>query len=63
MDNGVDFNLIISLRENKEGRWSLDRFQESFKEFVEQGQLVDIETRSEWYTWSNRRGGTYHVAS
>ena len=41
----------------------MDRFWESFKEFVEQSQLVDIEIGSGWYMWSNKRGGTHHVES
>ena len=60
---GEDFNLITSLGEKKGGRRSLDRFVEYFINFVEQSQLVDMETRNGWFTWNNRRGGEHHVAS
>ena len=54
MDNnpwimGGDFNLIFSLGEKKGGRWSLDILQESFRDYIEQSQLVDMETRNGWF--------------
>ena len=60
---GGYFNLIFSLRENKGGRRNLDIFQESFRDFIEGSQFVDLETGNGWFTWNNRRGGEYHVAS
>ena len=47
---GGDFNLITYLEENKGGRWSLDILQESFRDYIEQSQLVDMETRNGWFT-------------
>ena len=44
---GGDFNLITSLGENKGGWRSMDILQEDFREFVEQIQLVEIETGNE----------------
>ena len=44
---GGDFNLITSLGEKKGGWRSMDILQEDFREFVEQIQLVDIETGNE----------------
>ena len=60
---GGDFNLITNLGERKGGRRALDKFQEAFNEFLARGSLVDVETRSGWFTWNNKRGGEYLVAS
>ena len=49
---GGDFNLITSPGEKKGGR-SMDRFHEAFRDFVEQSQLVEMETGNRWYTWNN----------
>ena len=54
---GGEFNMITSMGENKGGRRIMDRFQEAFRDFLEQSQLVDMETGNKWYTWNNRRGG------
>ena len=60
---GEDFNLITSLGEKKGGRRSLDRFQEAFRDFMEQSQRVDMETGNGWFTQNNRQGAEHHVAS
>ena len=60
---GGDFNLIANLGEKKGGRRALDKFQEAFSEFLARGSLVNMETGSGWFTWNNKRGGEYLVAS
>ena len=41
----------------------MDKYQESFSEFLSQSLLVDVETGNGWYTWNNKRGGEHLVAS
>ena len=60
---GGDFNLISNLEEKKGGRRTMDKFQEAFSECLAQGPLVDVETGSGWFTWNNKCGGEYLVAS
>ena len=55
--------MIANLGEKKGGRRTLDKFQEAFSEFLARGPLVDVETGSGWFTWNNKRGGEYLVAS
>jgi hypothetical protein len=58
---GGDFNLIRPWKIRKEGVH--DGYIESdFKELIDQLHLIDILLKGGWYTWSNRRGGTTHVA-
>ena len=45
---GGDFNLISNLGEKKGGRRTLDKYQESFCEFLSQSPLVDLETSIGW---------------
>ena len=60
---GGDFNLIANLGEKKGGRRALDKYQKAFSEFLAQSSLVDVETGSGWFTWNNKRGEEYLVAS
>ena len=55
--------MITTLRETKGGRRNMDKFQESFRDFIEESQLVDLEIGNGWFTWNNRQGWEYHVAS
>ena len=63
MGYGGDFNLIANLGEKKGGIRTLDKYQESFYEFMAQSPLVDLEMGTGWYTWNNKRGGEHVVAS
>ena len=60
---GWDFNMITSLREKKEGRNTLDKYQEDFGETLANSTLVDLEMGDGWFTWNNRRGNNNLVAS
>ena len=53
---------VVERGEKKGGRRNLDRFQESFRDFIEESQFVDLEIGNGWFTWNNQRGGEYHVA-
>ena len=35
------------------GRRNMDKFQESFRDFKEESQLVELEIGNEWFTWNN----------
>ena len=52
---GGHFNLISNLGENKGCRRILDKYQESFYEFLTQSSLVDLEIGNGWFTWNNKR--------
>ena len=41
---GGDFNLITALREKKQGRRVLDKYQEEFRDILAHSSLVDLET-------------------
>ena len=47
---GGDFNLIASIGEKKRGRHTLDKYQETFWDFLAQSPLVDLETGNGWFT-------------
>jgi exonuclease III len=59
---GGDFNLITSLEEKKGGLRRLDLKHLAFKEFIQDHQLIDLETNNGIYTWNNCRGGSQQVA-
>ena len=54
---GGDFNMITSLREKKGCCRILSQEDPSFKELVENCNLVDLETPNGLLTWNNNRGG------
>ena len=60
---GRDFNLISNLGEKKGGKRTIDEYKEDFSVFQAQSSFVDMETGNGWYTWNNKRGGEYLVAS
>ena len=41
----------------------LDKYQEDFRETLVNSSLVDLENGDGWFTWNNRRGHEYLVAS
>ena len=47
---GGDFKLIANLGEKKGGRRFLDKYQESFCDFLAQSPLVDMDMGSGWFT-------------
>ena len=55
--------MITLLEENKEGKRILEGEHVLFEEAIEDIGLVDIVTREDIYTWSNRRGRETHIAS
>jgi hypothetical protein len=59
---GGDFNLITSMEDKKGGVCKMDSENLAFKEIIDQFQLIDVPSKGGWYTWSNRRGGSNHVA-
>lgn len=60
---GGDINMITSLLEKKHGQRRIDKYSESFKEFIEETNLIDMETVNGCFTCSNKRGGKHQVAS
>ena len=60
---GGCFNLITSLDEKKGGRKHLENENIQFRDNIEELKMVDIATGSEIFTWNNKRGGDWHVAS
>jgi hypothetical protein len=50
---GGDFNLITNLWEKKGGCRTLTQEDTSFKNFIENNELVDLEPTNGIYTWNN----------
>jgi exonuclease III len=59
---GGDFNLIRNLKEKKGGTRCLDREASDFDSFIDNNNLIDLETPNGTYTWTNRRTGTHQIA-
>eukprot|EP00253_Pinus_taeda_P005056 PITA_05056 len=60
---GGDFNMIKSLSEKKGGTRTLNKYSLAFQTFLDTMKLVDIDLSNGLFTWNNRRGGEYLVAS
>ena len=58
-----DFNMIRSLTEKKSGTRQLGRDSIAFQNFMNNMGLVDTEIVNGTFTWNNRRGGAFQVAS
>lgn len=41
----------------------VNRDAEAFKEFIEEANLIGMETANGCFKWSNKRGGQHQVAS
>jgi hypothetical protein len=54
--------MITSLEDKKWGIGCLSSKDQSFKEFIDQLQLINIIPSEGIYTWSNRRGGRHYIA-
>lgn len=52
-----DFNIILSLEENKGGSRKLNRDSEGFQNIIDDMKLVDLETTNGMYTWAKKHGG------
>jgi len=59
---GEDFNIILSLEEKRGGIRRLYGDSEGFQKFIEDIHLIDIQTRNNIVTWSNRHSNTHQVA-
>lgn len=59
---GGDYNLITSLEEKKWDLRRLDQEHSTFKEFIQDQQLIDFETYNGIYTSNNCCGGSQQVA-
>jgi hypothetical protein len=60
---GGDFNLITTLKEKKVEHFILALEYLRFKDFIDNNELVDLETTNEIYTWNNQRGGSSQITS
>jgi len=60
---GGDFNLITTLQEKKDGHYILTLKHLIFKDFIENNDMVDLETTNGIYTCKNCRGGSSQIAS
>jgi hypothetical protein len=60
---GRDFNLITTLKEKKGGRRNLMPKDTLFKEFIDDNNLLDLETPNGIFTWNNKRGGSNQITS
>jgi exonuclease III len=60
---GGDFNLITTLKEKKGGHRILTLEDLRFKDFIDNNELVDLETTNGIYTWNNRRGNSSQITS
>eukprot|EP00253_Pinus_taeda_P019250 PITA_19250 len=61
--SGGDFNIITHLEEKKGGRRKLEEDSTSFKDFIRNNQLIDVQTSNGTYTWTNKRRGVHNIAS
>eukprot|EP00253_Pinus_taeda_P009145 PITA_09145 len=61
--SGGDFNIITSLTEKKGGRMKLEEDSSGLKEFIQNHQLIDMQTSNGLFTWTNKRRGPHHIAS
>jgi len=60
---GGDFNIIKTMEEKKGGRIKLEGDSNGLREFIQNNQLMDIQTSNGVFTWTNKRRGTQHIAS
>jgi hypothetical protein len=51
---GGDFNLITTLQDKKGGCISLTQEDICFKEFIENNDMIDLETSNGIFTWNNK---------
>eukprot|EP00253_Pinus_taeda_P013020 PITA_13020 len=61
--SGGDYNIITSLTEKKGGRMKLEEDSTGLKEFIQNNQLIDLQTSNGLFTWTNKRRGPHHIAS
>jgi hypothetical protein len=59
---GGDFNIIHSLGEKRGGSRCLDRDSGDFNALIDELQLIDLGTKNDLYTWTNRKTGTHQIA-
>ena len=57
------FNLITSLDEKKGGIRHLENENIQARDTIEELKMVDIVIGIDIFTWNNKRGGDWHVAS
>lgn len=55
--------MIKSLSEKKGGIRTLSKDSLKFQTFIDNMNLIDTETNSGLFTWNNKRGGEFQVAS
>ena len=55
--------MITSLSEKKGIQRHIDKVSISFKRFIDDANLIDMDITNDYFTWSNKHGGQHQVAS
>eukprot|EP00253_Pinus_taeda_P027218 PITA_27218 len=58
-----DFNMITKIEDKIGGRSRLEPEVDRFKDFIQNASLIDMPFCNGTFTWSNRRGGKFQIAS
>ena len=59
---GGDYNLIMSLQDKRGDRRILSKEDKLFKEFIEENNMIDLQSNNGIYTCNNRRVGAAQIA-